>query len=101
MSTKNIDEQPEILVELKSKPGVRRAALTPEDLADRSAEALANATGTIQAMAEWVNTTVDDLAGNPSAIEVEFGITLNVEGQALVAKAGAEAAISVKLTWAR
>jgi hypothetical protein len=101
MSTKNIEEGPEILVELRSEPGVRQAALPTGDLAERSAEALANATGTIHAMADWVNTTVDDLAGNPSAVEVEFGITLNVEGQALIAKAGAEAAISVKLIWGR
>ena len=101
MSTKKIDEHQPILVDLKSKPGVRRVAIASGDLAERSAEALANATGTIQAMADWVNTTVDDLAGNPDTVEVEFGITLNVEGQALIAKAGAEAAISVSLTWER
>jgi hypothetical protein len=101
MSTASINEHPPILVELKPKPGVQQVALTPSDLAERSAEALASATSTVQAMADWVNTTVDDLAGNPDAVQVEFGITLNVEGQALIAKAGAEAAISVTLTWKR
>ena len=101
MSTANIDERPQILVELKPKPGVQQVARTPADLAERSAEALANATSTILAMADWVNTTIDDLAGDPNTVQVEFGITLNVEGQALIAKAGAEAAISVSLTWER
>ena len=30
---------------------------------------------------------------------LEFGLTLDVEGQALIAKMGAEAAIRVALTW--
>jgi hypothetical protein len=101
MSTANIDERPVVLVELKPKPGVQQVARTPVELAELSAKALANAMSTVQGMAVWVSTTMDDLAGNPDAVEVEFGITLNVEGQALVAKAGTEAAISVTLKWQR
>ncbi len=101
MSTGSVGERSPILVELRPGPGVQRVALKPQDLAEMSAKALASAMSTVQNMAEWVSTTIDDLAGNPDKVKVEFGITLDVEGQALVAKAGAEAAISVTLTWKR
>ena len=101
MSTASVSERPTILVELKPKPGMQLVALTHQDLAELSVKALDSAMSTIQSMAVWVSTTIDDLAGNPDEVEVEFGITLNVEGQALIAKAGAEAAISVSLTWER
>ena len=35
----------------------------------------------------------------PDSVEVEFGIKLDAEAGALIAKAGTEAAISVKMTW--
>ena len=101
MSKVNTEERSPILVELRPRPGVQRVALKPQDLAELSAKALASAMSTVQSMAEWVSTTIDDLAGNPDEVKVEFGLTLDVEGQALIAKAGAEAAISVTLTWKR
>jgi hypothetical protein len=101
MSTENTDQRAPILVELKPRAGVQRVALKPQDLAALSAKALKNATSTVRSMADWVNETIDDLAGNPNEVAVEFGITLDVEGQALVAKAGVEAAISVTIAWKR
>jgi hypothetical protein len=101
MSNANNNQQPTILVELKPRPGVQQVAITSEKLAELSAEALANATSTVQNMADWVNTTMDNLAGNPDEVEVEFGITLDVKGKALVAEVGAQAAIGIALTWKR
>ena len=104
MSTASVDERSPILVELRPRPGVQQAArqvLSKEKLAELSAKALDSAMSTVQSMAARVSATIDDLAGNPDEVEVEFGLTLDVEGQALIAKAGAEAAISVTLTWKR
>ena len=42
-----------------------------------------------------------ELAGRPDELQIEYGIKLDVEGNALVAQAGAEAAISVTVTWKR
>ena len=52
-------------------------------------------------MAERTSYLIDDLAGNPDEVELEFGVKLDVEGNALIAKAGIEAAIAVTLTWKR
>lgn len=104
MSAVSIDERPPILAELRPGPGVQhvtRGVLAKEKLAELSARALDNAMCTVQSMAARVSETIDDLAGNPDEVEAEFGITLDFEGQALIAKAGAEAAISVTLTWKR
>lgn len=102
MSTEPTSEPTVILVELAPRPGVQQVALpTPAELAQRSAEALDKAWDTIRAMADRTSVLIDDLAGNPDKVQLEFGIKLDVEGNAMVAKAGAEAAISVSLTWER
>ena len=104
MSTVNVDERPTILVELAPRPGLQQPSRSLRDLSDLSelsVKAVDNAMSTVRHMAERVSTMIDDLAGNPDEVEIEFGITLDFEGQALVAKAGAEAAISVSLTWKR
>lgn len=102
MSTFNAEERPTILVELAPRPGleqVSRKGLV--NLADLSTKALDSAMSTVRGMAKRVSEMVDDLAGNPDEVEVEFGIKLDFEGQALIAKAGTEAAIGVTLTWKR
>lgn len=102
MSTELTPEPTVILVELAPRPGVQRVSLPkPEELARLSAQALDNAMTTIHAMAERTSTMIDHLAGHPDEVELEFGVKMDVEGNALVAKAGAEAAISVSLTWKR
>jgi hypothetical protein len=104
MCTANTEERGPILVELAPRPGVVQvslARLSAEELAALSAKALDSAMTTVQHMSERVSATIDGLAGNPDEVEVEFGLKLDVEGQALIAKAGAEAAINVTLTWKR
>jgi hypothetical protein len=101
MSAIKAQESPTILVELAPRTGLQQATRLPRYLDELSAEALENAMRTVRAMAQWVETTIDDLAGNPDQVEVEFGVKMDFEGQALIAKAGAEAAISVSLTWQR
>ena len=100
MSTVN-DERPTILVDFTPRGGVQQVSRKPQDLIERSAKALDSAMHTVQHMAERASIMIDDLAGNPDEVEVEFGMTLDIEGQALIAKVSAEAAISVTLTWKR
>lgn len=101
MTSVTPEETSTILVELAPRTGLQQVTRLPRYLDELSTEALANAMHTVRAMAEWVETTIDDLAGNPDQVEVEFGVKMDFEGQALIAKAGAEAAISVTLTWQR
>jgi hypothetical protein len=102
MSAAPATEPTPILVELAQPPGVYQVALpSPEELAKRSAQAIESAMATIQAMALRASEMIDNLAGNPDELELEFGLKLYAEGNALIAKGGAEAALAVKLTWRR
>jgi hypothetical protein len=68
---------------------------------EQSQKALNLAMGTIRAMAYRVAKTIDALEdkARPDEAEVEFGITLDAESGALLAKASAGAQINVKLKW--
>jgi hypothetical protein len=105
MCAVNTEERVPILVELTPRPGLFQVSLaprlSPEELAELSDRALDSAMRTVQHMSERVSAMIDDLAGNPDDVKVQFGLTLNVEGQALVAKGGAQAAINVTLVWRR
>jgi len=97
-------ERATILVELPAGSGMMgatRETYAPEELVAKSSRAIKSAMATIEGMVEEVNATVDNLAGNPDELEFTFGLTFTVEGNALVAKAGAEAAIEVKVVWRR
>jgi hypothetical protein len=69
------------------------------DLSVESARAVSKAMDTIRSMGERVSATVESLVRPPTQAEVTFGITLDAEAGALLAKASAGASIEVKLTW--
>ena len=69
------------------------------DLSVESARAVSKAMDTIRNMGERVSAAVESLVHRPSQAEVTFGITLDAEAGALLAKASAGASIEVKLTW--
>ena len=93
------DPNAPILVQFAPSPGFDEVSLVGPDLQKQSVEAMKNAMNTIYNTARQVTDTIDSLAVKPSAVEVEFGIILKGESGALIAKAGAEAAFKVKLTW--
>ena len=98
MSSFAIHEDTPILVDFQPSPGAYEVSLSPQDIAQKSAEALDKAMDTIHHMARRVMAAVDTLPKQPKKIEVEFGIVLNVEVGALISKAGAQSTINVKLT---
>jgi hypothetical protein len=95
------DPNAPILVEFAPSPGIREVGLLSPDLQKQSAEAVKNAMNTIYQTARQITDTIESLDVKPSSVEVEFGITLKGESSALIAKAGVDAAFSVKLTWER
>ncbi|MBI5300820.1 MAG: hypothetical protein HY868_01690 [Chloroflexi bacterium] len=103
MSTFKIDENTPILIEFKPAPGVVRTAApsSPGDLVEKSEKALNNAMNTIYAMARRINATIGEikLSERPSRVQVDFGLVLTAEANALVAQASTEASFIVKLTW--
>jgi hypothetical protein len=92
-------EKPPILVDFTVGPGLKQVALSPAELARKSAEAIDSAMNTIHVMASRVISSVNDIVERPSQFEVTFGIKFDAQTGAIIAKAGMEASINVKLTW--
>jgi hypothetical protein len=98
-----------ILVEFDDlrQTGVRQVSRGPGEisgkLAQKSARALDSAMGTIQGMAHRVTETVREIkvAERPDKVSVEFGLKLDAEAGAYIAKASTEAGFKVTLTWER
>jgi hypothetical protein len=99
--TFTIDEDVPVLVEFTPRPGVQQTALTPAVVVQKSAEALDSAMNAIHSMARRVAATVDALSDPPGQVEVEFGLKLTADAGALIARAGSECTINVKLSWER
>lgn len=99
MSTFTIDENAPILVEFELLPGAYEVSLSPEEITQKASEALNQAMNTIHNMARRVLATVDSLPRPPAQVEVTFGIVLNMEAGAVIAKAGTSATIDVKLVF--
>ena len=91
-----------ILVEFAPQPGVRSVGIgltDPQELAEKSAKALKHAMGVIRTMADNVAETIDKISDRPSEVSVEFGLKMDAEAGAYIAKAGVEAGFTVTLTW--
>jgi hypothetical protein len=69
------------------------------DLVAESERAVERAMDTIRSMGERVSVTVDSLGRRPAEVEVSFGIALEAEAGALIAKAKSGASIDVTLKW--
>lgn len=101
MTIFTINENVPVLVEFTARPGVQQVSLSPADLAEKSRKALDSAMNTVHHMARRVVDTINKLADKPSVLEVSFGLKLDAETGAIIAKAGAEASINVTLKWER
>ncbi len=102
MTTTQIEEDDEvILVELTPTAGVRSVSISPTDMLEKSKEAMDHAMKSIRGMAKKTVRTIKEIpiSERPTTISVEFGLKLNAEGNAVVAKAGMEATLNVTMTW--
>jgi len=83
----------------RGKPGLVKSTGLAPDLIEKSARALDSAMNTIHHMARRVKSTIENLIDPPSEVEVAFGLKLEGEAGAIIAKAGAQATLDVKLKW--
>ena len=96
------DEERVILIDMGPAAGVRGvASYSLVDMYEKSDEAMEKAMGTIKAMAEKTFNTVKSIpvSERPTKVDVEFGIKFDLEAGAMVAKASAETAVKVTLSW--
>ena len=77
------------------------AEKTIGDLQEASEQAIDHAMATIEEISRRVGGLKERMPMEFSQVVVEFGLTLDMESGALIAKVGAEASISVALTWKR
>lgn len=96
-------EEITILVDYSDQTGLVQAGLGPdvEQWLERSKTSLDRAMTTIVGMAQRAADLRDRIPAEFTQAEIEFGVKLDYEAGALLAKAGAEGSISVKLTWER
>ena len=101
MTEFTIDEGTPILVEFAPRPGVQPVSFSPVNVAEKSAQALDKAMSTIRQMGHRVSETVKSInvADRPNKVELEFGLKLDAEAGAYIAKASTEASFKVTLTW--
>ncbi|WP_271254643.1 CU044_2847 family protein [Pseudanabaena sp. Chao 1811] len=96
-----------ILVDFKGVGGSvgQVRSISPEEiskqLVEQSQRSVNAAMGTIRLMANRTIAMLDTMANKPSQVEVEFGIKLDAKAGALLASAGAEGSLKVKLVWNR
>jgi hypothetical protein len=90
-----------ILVELTPTAGVRAVSISPTDMLEKSKEAMDHAMKSINSMAKKTVKSIKEIpvSERPTTISVAFGLKLNAEGNAVVAKAGMEATLNVTMTW--
>lgn len=88
-----------ILVEFSPGPGLQRVSLSPEDLVEKSKQALDRSASIIRTMAERINDVRQAMPSGPDEITVQFGVKLDTEVGALIAKSGVEASINLTLVW--
>jgi len=104
MTTVQIEDQDEIiLVDFAPAAGVRSVSRggRDEQLAEQSTKAIDRAMSTVQAMAGKAMAAIKKIKVHerPTTFEVQFGIKLDAEAGAMVAKVGSEASITVTMTW--
>lgn len=97
------DEDEVILVEFAPVAGVRSVSLSSKDIVEKSREAIDDALKTMRKMAKKSVKAIREIpvTERPNTISITFGLKLNAEGGAVIAKAGVEAAINVTMTWQR
>jgi signal transduction histidine kinase len=99
------DDEEVILVEFETRPGLRQVSLGAQEMLEKAAEsskkAIERAMKSMRGMAKRTMQTIREipLTDRPNSLTVAFGLKLDAEAGAVVAKAGAEATINVTMTW--
>ena len=90
-----------ILVEFEDESGLQPVSSDPQALAEKSQIAIERSMRTVRNMAKKAVRTIQSIpvSEQPSTVEFQFGIKMNGEAGAMIAKVSAEAAITVTMTW--
>ena len=101
------DDDEVILVDFAPAPGVRSVSRGAKEILEESIEnsqkAIDRAMKSIRGMAKKTVRSIKAIpvSERPDTISVSFGLKLDAEAGAVVAKAGAEASLNITMTWTR
>jgi hypothetical protein len=99
MTTFTPDENAPLLIEITPTPGVMEVALTPEELAAKADEVMQKVMNAVHGVSRRFGDLYTNLPDQFNQVELSFGIKINSEMSAIIAKAGVESTFSVKLVW--
>lgn len=89
-----------VTVEVEEEPGIGRAARQGGILRDAQLS-LERALGDVRDAAAAALGQFQKMASQPDEVEITFGVKLDAQAGALIAKTGMQGHFEVKLTWAR
>jgi hypothetical protein len=95
-----------VVVEADDRPGTPGGeeptrGMRPAGVAERAGETFEAAFSRVRPTAEAIVNSMRGVGDSPDEIEVEFGVKVNAEAGAVVAKAAGEANFTIKLRWIR
>jgi Trypsin-co-occurring domain 1 len=93
------DTEAPILVDFSPGPGLKQTGFSAADLAEKSRQALDKSLGIIQAVTRRVHQLKENMPNSPDELTFQFGIKLDAEAGAMIAKSGVEASIHLTLSW--
>lgn len=97
-------ETPQLIVEFGTQPGMQPVSLLrvdKETLQAKSETAVQEALAAIMSVATRFNNLQDRIPVEFAQFDIEFGVKLDWEVGAMLAKAGSEANFNVKMIWKR
>jgi hypothetical protein len=90
-----------LLVEVdEDEPGIERASRL-DDLAIKASQSLEAALEGVRSAANMTLSKLRDVAATPDEVEVQFGVRLNAQAGAVIAKTEAEGHLQVRIAWKR
>ncbi|MGD1859955.1 MAG: CU044_2847 family protein [Leptolyngbyaceae cyanobacterium] len=93
-------EESIVLFEMSDSRGKAIAtARHPQELATKSAQALVQAMGNIQALANRTAETLAKVPQPPTVCEVEFGIKMDSQAGAMVSQSATDSNLRIKFVW--
>jgi Trypsin-co-occurring domain 1 len=83
----------------EDEPGVERAAR--DDLVIQASKSLEEALDSVRSVADVTFQKLREFVREPDELEVQFGIRLNAQAGAVIAKTEAEGHFQVRLAWSK
>jgi hypothetical protein len=93
-----LDSGGEVLVEAEPTPGLERAGRT-EDMLRVAAQSLETALGQVRDAAAAAVAQFAEMPRRPDEVELKFGIKLDAQAGAVIARTGLQGHFEVKLKW--